>query len=751
MNIPIPARWLVVLLLGGLTACGSDAVAPSNQPPAAISAASDLNRTASVGAVLSKGLVVTVTDAQGRPVVNASVAFAVTAGNGSVSPAIAVTNSSGQAFGDWTLGTVAGANEVTASVNGVSTQLQFDATATAGPVASIVFTPQSARFAPSSDTLRITAQSLDQFGNPTTPTPTFVVRDPTMVSIDDGGLLHALNRGSHTYVVATAGQKRDSILVTVLAAGQSPCADAAVPLDLAVGQVVNDVSGAGFCIHASTDGAEYAVVPYFNSSVPSATIPLSVLGLGVTPPPVVLANIIAKNAPAMAAPGLPINYAFEDSLRARERRLIASRGAAARGARTDLIPGVPQRTIVVPTVGDRVELNANAISDCDNPDYRVGRVAAITNKAIVIADTANPVGGFTDDEYRSFGVTFDTLINPTDSSAFGAVTDIDNNGRVILFFTHRVNEISASGGVVLGFFYGRDLLPKTGTAGCAGSNDAEMFYLAVPDTGGSVTNFKSKARVVSYTDGTVAHEYQHLINASRRLYVNNANGVPEERWLDEGLAHVAEELNFFAASGRAKRSNLVYDGSDPKFTAAFSTFEANNFLRYALYLQRTETQAPIGFDILDDDLYTRGAIWSFLRYTADHLPADQENAFWYKLVNSTTSGVANLTNALGTAPNSLMRDWAISVYMDDIAPGVDARYEQPSWNLRSALPAYTSIPFQLVTRTLNNNAPVALTLVGNGVSFLRFTVANGQEGLITVTSGGQPLPSTVQLSVVRVK
>jgi hypothetical protein len=754
MNSSNLARAFAVLLLGGLAACGSDVVAPSHQPPAAINAASDLNRAAVVGSVIAKGLVVTVTDAQGRPVVDASVAFAVTAGNGTVNPAIAVTNSSGQATADWTIGTVVGTNEVTASVNGVSTQLHFDAAASAGPVASIAFTPQSARLAPTSDTLRISAQSLDQFGNPTTPAPTFVVRDPSMVTIDAGGLVHALNRGSHTYVVATAGAKRDSILVTVLAPGQSPCADAAVPLDLAVGQVVNDVSGAGFCIHASADDAQYAVVPYFNSTVPSATVPLQVLGLGVAAPPTVLANVIPEAGPRIGGPTVVPDYAFENALRARERREMATRGAAIRAARPNLIPGAPRRT-VVPSVGDLVQLNSNAIAYCDNPDYRTGRVVAVTNKAIVIADTANPEGGFTDAEYRSIGVTFDTLINPTDSAAFGAVTDIDNNGHVILFFTRAVNELTSAGAgsVVLGFFYDRDLLPKTGAPGpCAGSNDGEMFYLIVPDTGGVInSNKRSKSSVVAYTNGTVAHEYQHLINASRRLYVNNANGVPEEHWLDEGLSHVAEELNFFAASGRAKRSNLIYDKSDPKFGAAFSTFEANNFLRYALYLQRTETQSPIGFDLLDDDLYTRGAIWSFLRYTADHLPADQENPFWYKLVNSTTSGVANLTNALGTAPYSLLRDWAISVYMDDIAPGVDARYEQPSWNFRSALPTYTSIPFQLITRTLNNNSPVSLTLAGNGVSFLRFTVANGQEGLVTVTSGGQPLPSTVQLSVVRVK
>src|SRR5262249_59509401 len=131
----------------------------------------------------------------------------------------------------------------------------------------------------------------------------------------------------------------------------------------------------------------------------------------------------------------------------------------------------------------------------------------------------------------------------------------------------------------------------------------------------------------------------------------------------------------------------------------------NNHSRYKTYLAKTELQGPIGFDAFDDDLQTRGAIWSFLRFAADHLPAGTENSFWYKLVNSTTSGVANLTNALGVAPYSLMRDWAISLYVDDNAAGVDPRFQQPSWNMRSVLTnGGVSLTYPLTTRTLHTNS-----------------------------------------------
>jgi len=121
-------------------------------------------------------------------------------------------------------------------------------------------------------------------------------------------------------------------------------------------------------------------------------------------------------------------------------------------------------------------------------------------------------------------------------------------------------------------------------------------------------------------------------------------------------------------------------------------------------------------------------------------------------VNSTTSGVANLTNALGAAPYALMRDWVISLYLDDNAANVDPRFQQPSWNMRSVLTnAGQSLAYPLDTRILNNNSSQSVLLAGNGAGFLQFSVPTGQDALLTVTTGGQPIPATVQLAVVRVR
>ena len=742
-----------------VAACHHDSTSPSAGPPARIEPLSDQNRSAQVGTTVSGGIIVKVSDQSGRPVVGASVALAVTLGNGATMPRVAVTDAKGQATATWTLGTIIGQNEVTANVDGVVTSVRFTATGVAGPVTNISMTPQNPRLLANVDTVRVSAKSLDAFGNTASPAPTLVSRDPTLVTVDATGLVRVVRRGAGTYVVASAGGKSDSVLVTVIAPGQSICTAAATPVELSVGQVITDVSGLGFCVHGTTANAEYALIPFYDSGVPSATTNVEVRGLGLTSVPLPSPDLIPRANVFRAGPPIVPNDAFEVGLRTRERAEAARRFGNSGAARKALRNSLGTATaLAVPAVGDMIKLNANAIDFCDNPSMRTGRVMAVTDKAIVVADTENPAGGFTADEYRSIGVTFDTLVDPIDRGAFGAPSDIDNNGHVILFFTQAVNELTApqSGTVTLGFFYARDLYPKTTPPGpCVGSNVAEMFYLLVPDTAGVVNgNKRSKSLVTTLTNGTVAHEYQHLINASRRMYVNSAGTVFEERWLDEGMSHIAEELNFFRAAGRLPRSNLdngIF--SDPVSSAAYSTFSINNFRRYGQYLARTETQGPVGFDAFDDDLPTRGAVWSFLRFAADHVAPGNENALWFKLVNAKTSGMTNLTSALGVPPNTLLRDWATSVFLDDNAPSVDQRFQQQSWNARSVITgAGTSAPFPLVTRLLNIDGSLLSTnLVGNGVAFLRFSVASGQDALLTTTSGGQALPSSVKLSVVRIR
>src|SRR4051812_36140344 len=98
------------LALGGYviasaSGCGSDSqdtVGPN--VAAVVTANGGNNQVAVLGDPLGDSVAVKVTNARGNPVTNASVAWTVTSGGGSVSPATSTTDVNGVAKAAWTLG-----------------------------------------------------------------------------------------------------------------------------------------------------------------------------------------------------------------------------------------------------------------------------------------------------------------------------------------------------------------------------------------------------------------------------------------------------------------------------------------------------------------------------------------------------------------------------------------------------------------------------------------------------------------------
>lgn len=276
-------------------------------------------------------------------------------------------------------------------------------------------------------------------------------------------------------------------------------------------------------------------------------------------------------------------------------------------------------------VGDVVSRNVNSIDPCNNPTFHAVKVVAIGTHAMILNDTLNPKNGFTTADFQRVAARFDTLVYPLDVGNFGDPTDIDKNGHIGIIFTRAVNELTPqrSTQYVGGFTFSRDLFPTVATtraSACAGSNQGEYFYLLTPDPAGEVNgNVRTAGFVDSVTTGVLAHEFQHLINASRRLYVNNTAAF-EAKWLDEGLAHIAEELLFYTESGLSPRMNLDLNAIRASSTtiAAYNAAMSGNQGRYRSYLSSPPTSSPYA---ANDSLSTRGAIWSLLRYSVDRLNA----------------------------------------------------------------------------------------------------------------------------------
>jgi hypothetical protein len=525
-------------------------------------------------------------------------------------------------------------------------------------------------------------------------------------------------------------------------------------LTLSPGGAATTPDGVQIQIAGGASGGEYlfVVADTATASVGSAAFQVAAEGIqpagSVSAPSTALAPSPATallGSVGLSGPVLDVGFGARLNERARRRlvRMIPSARTAAASARSGALARRSAQTPSNVQVGDIVVYNVSP-NACDSVVDHPARVVAIGSTAIVVADTLDPPGGFTSADYQRFAATFDTLVYPLDVANFGAPTDIDQNGHVVLLFTLAVNQLTArnSESFVGGFFFARDLFPRVGTTmlqGCPGSNEGELFYLLVPDPTGIVNgNRRTPGFVDSMVTGLLAHEFQHLINAGRRIYVNDASDL-EVVWLNEGLSHIAEELLFYREGGLAPRSNvdLATLRASTRARAAFNTIQAQNAARYRNYLIAPSVNSPIRDD---DSLATRGATWDFLRYSADRKlrgSSGAEAAVWLALVNSTTVGLANLRGVFGADVSGMLRDWSVSHYTDDVVPGVSADFTQPSWNWHDIFPGLGGGggSYPLLVSPLPA-AGTAGTVIPGGAAFYRFAVpANGLASL-TLSAGG---------------
>ncbi len=608
-------------------------------------------------------------------------------------------------------------------------------------------------------TITLTAGAFDANNAPVSgQTFTWSSSDSLVATVSSSGVVTGVSAGVAS-ISATIGTIVGKNTISVSATAAQLLCSSVTPLAMNVGDVhmVSGVERSSLCINGGT-GSEYAFVA-FNSSLDTSAVEAAV-GLSST-------NTAAtQNAPspqliparpAAIAQITPRDVGFEMRMREMERRDLNPRFAAARewyANRSKSFVPPPGLSAIVgvssnppPSVGTVISLNGNANSACTSPQPHGATVVAVTTRAIVAVDTLAPPNGYTTADYQNFAATFDTLIYPLDTLNYGAPTDIDGNGRVLLFFSPLVNALSLRGSssYVGGFFFSRDLFPLANTptlAACAGSNVGEMFYLPIVDVA-QVYNgfFKSKDTVTSQIYTTIVHEFQHLINAGRHLYVNTTAARLEESWLDESQAMLAQELLYYRVSGFAPKQKLTWptistganaNGAQLGIVKAYLV-QGLGTLDY--YLQVPEASTPYNNT---ENLATLGSGWQFLRYLLDQAPGTQ-SANTRAIDNGTVSGFANLESVFSLTPAALATTynyWAIAQYVDGTGISSNPFYSNPSWNFRSVLPnALGLTAFPLGIRTLTQNTPIALVLRGGAAAYIRFRVNAGLTGQITPSNG----------------
>jgi hypothetical protein len=547
------------------------------------------------------------------------------------------------------------------------------------------------------------------------------------------------------------------------------------PVDgrLAVGQFLSVTGAQSFQLEPGATSADYIAVLVNTGLVAGVGESFTIRGDDLVAPSAYLGgtNVATLSRLPVTEQGTPdapvLDRPFEARLRARERATLTPLFAGARAwyasrSATSLTTGAPttggfdltRRASVIPStaqVGDTVTVNVNGVDACTNAVYHKARVAAIGTHAIILDDVGNPRPGFTDADYARYAARFDTLVYPLDVGVFGAPTDIDANGHIGLIFTYAVNQLTApnSGSYVGGFTFSRDLFPIVATSraeACAASNVGEFFYLLAPDPLGTInSNRRSTAFVDTNTTAVVAHEFQHLINSSRRLYINNA-ATFEVKWLDEGLAHEAEELLFYRESGLGSRNNITGPvvQSSATVKSAFGRDMGGNAGRYKSYLLAPAKSSPYA---ANDSLSTRGGAWSLLRYLADRRGTSDGDVFM-RLVNSTDSGMTNMQAVFGQDLAGQVRDWAVSNAVDDMA-STDSPLQQPSWNWHSIYPSpAVNTPYPLPITTMQNATSYSGSVTAGGAAYYKLGVPANASATFSLS---QANAGNLQLVIVRTR
>ncbi len=178
-------------------------------------------QTAAVGAALANPLVAQSSDAGGAAVGNTAMSLAVTTGGGALTETSVTTGADGRASSSWTLGTVAGTQEVTASIVGVTGgAARFTAEATAG--AATAFAVES--------------------GNNQSGPKGFALAAPVVVKLSDE-FGNGVADGSVTFAVTGGG---GSVAPAVATTGSDGLAEAAWTMGPAQGPNVMTATVAGF-------------------------------------------------------------------------------------------------------------------------------------------------------------------------------------------------------------------------------------------------------------------------------------------------------------------------------------------------------------------------------------------------------------------------------------------------------------------------------------------------------------------------
>lgn len=433
-----------------------------------------------------------------------------------------------------------------------------------------------------------------------------------------------------------------------------------------------DCSNGGTTVTFAGSGASYLIVPEFaTDQAPFQLVNYSMASGALEPNPaasrVGVGAMAQRAAASLAASGAPparrpmaAQFAMDQGLRARATRVATSSSLRAFVSRAPkaLQGAAPRATPPPGSVG-----SFHVISDVNGTSSSsvAARLAFVGSNILLYVDTLSPAGGFDSSQVQGFGQYFDQVLYPIDTTAFGAPSDVDGNGRAIVLMSPAVNRLTPAGtcatqGFIAGFFNPGDF---DGPADPT-SNQGEIFYSIVPDPAGTVSCAHSVAELEQVVPATFLHELQHLIGFGQHVVVSG--GLPGASWLDEGLSIVAEELGSLHYEAQcpppACRTN-----PDQLFPDSSQGFVQNFLFDSYEYAYLPDTASVTLESDADLGSSWRGGAWLLARWLGDQ---NGGNAFFKRLEQGPSGGVADIEHATGQSFASLFADFGLALYTDSL-------------------------------------------------------------------------------------
>lgn len=751
-------------LLASVAACGGDASGPALGSAAKIAIVSGSAQSAQAGQALAAPLVVQVTDASSRPVANALVTFAIKSGGGTLSQALDTTDASGYASAGWIVGTTSGPAQIEASAQFVGTPVRFDATITPGPLALIAQTSGAIGATPggfeTADSIAV--RVTDNFNNPV------VGQAVTFSVLAGGGTVSAATRSTGadgiartSWTVGKTGAQTLRATAGSLNVDVTATAVSCPEITLAVGEVQSLAPASAACATLNGTAQRYLVTIVNATNSPVSLTGYKARGLTDAPTTSIVSQGPATSIAASAETGESSASLARERVHAeilqRNMELLRPELRSANDVAAQRMP---------PAVGDLIQMKLPDITvdGCNTFTPVVGRVVYVGAKSVMLEDTTNPLKGQVDTLYKRVGQEFDTVMYPILRANFGdpLVMDaqLNNDGAMYMLFSAKVNVMG--NGQIAGFVSTADFLPQ-----CPSSNAAEAFYARSPTALGTGTaepflGWEFTRAIAS----TIIHEAKHLTSFAAKMAQPGFPGnKPQDGWLEESSAELAQELLSRTTFSNVARSNVGYATTIAKEVRPSSGLPFNmiNAFRWLhAYVSDPESLSLVGSTAPGDVTFYGGG-WGFLRWVIDTY-ATSEPAFLTAMTRDIANvGVANIENLTGKPFSQLLSEYSLALALDDY-PGftpIDPKYSFPSWNLRSIFagmsadfPTIYSNPTPLKVRSSGFgkfNVDVG-GVRGGGFSVLQLSGTQANRQLLEFKgANGGTFPAELRVNIVRIQ